>query len=266
MMTEEEYHSHPAMSQSKMKILLDSPRQFYLKYIATIIEDEPTTSKNLGTCLDLALTDPEAYNTLQVKDTKTTKVEGCITQNWKNLIDTWIDNLNNFKMEDNFFGGLTFGEITATCTTQDMIFYKYRDIEWRMKTDFRNKKAAFFIDLKSTKATTRKEFIDDFFKFGYHIQAASYANGVKIADNLSYLPRAYYVAISTKTGEVFAFECSDQILHLGMLEIERGCEIYKQNLITNDWAKNEPLSVLTAPEWRENQILTNYNNFFGVTK
>lgn len=265
-MTEAEYHSHPAMSQSKLKLLLENPRQFYLEHVLFIKQDKPTPSKNLGTCLDLALTDPEAYAKLEVKNTKTTSVEGYITENWKRQIDIWMESLNNYKMEDSFFGGLTFGEITATCTTQDMIFYQYRDIEWRMKTDYLNRKAGFFIDLKSTKAVTRKEFIDDFFKFGYHIQVASYANGIKIADNLPYLPRAYYVAISTKTGEVFAFECSDQILQLGMLEIDRGCEIYKQNLNTNDWAKDQPLSVLTAPEWRENQILTNYNNFFGVTK
>ncbi|TXI93627.1 MAG: hypothetical protein E6Q33_02630 [Neisseriales bacterium] len=265
-MTEAEYHSHPAMSQSKLKLLLENPRQFYLEHVLFIKQDKPTPSKNLGTCLDLALTDPEAYAKLEVKNTKTTSVEGYITENWKRQIDIWMESLNNYKMEDSFFGGLTFGEITATCTKQDMIFYSYAGIDWRMKTDYLNRKAGFFIDLKSTKAVTRDEFIKDCFNYDYHIQAASYANGIKIADKLSYLPRAYYVAVSTKTGEIFAFECSDQVIQLGMLEIERGCEIYKRNLETNDWARDKPLSILTAPEWQENQILSNYNQFFGVSK
>lgn len=265
-MTEQEYHSHPAMSQSKMKLLLENPRQFYLEHVLLLKQDKPTPSKNLGTCLDLALTEPEAYAALKVKDTKTTSVEGYISKNWKALIDIWIDDLNNYKMEDSFFGSLTFGEIAASCTKQDMIFYSYAGIDWRMKTDYLHRKAGFFIDLKSTKAVTRDEFIKDFFKFGYHIQAASYANGIKIAEKLSYLPRAYYVAVSTKTGEIFAFECSDQVIHLGMMEVDRGCEIYKRNLETCDWAKDQPLSILTVPEWKENQILSNYNQFFGVSQ
>lgn len=263
-MTETEYHAHPAMSQTKMKLLLEKPRQFYIEHILGHRIEKPTTSKTLGTCLDLALTDRTAYEALQVKKTKTTSVEGFITENWKMHIDAWIDNLNDYKMEDDFFGGLTFGEIAKTCSLQDMIFYKYRGIDWRMKTDYLNAEAGFFIDLKSTKAESREEFIRDFVKYGYHIQAASYAKGIQIAYKLDYLPRAYYVAISKITGEVFAVECSDQLLHLGTLEINRGCEIYKQNLITNDWAKDKPLTKLVMPEWKEREILFNYNNYFGA--
>ena len=263
-MTEAEYHAHPAMSQTKMKLLLENPRQFYIEHILGHRIEKPTPSKNLGTCLDLALTDRAAYKALQVKKTKTTSVEGFITENWQMHIDAWIDNLSDYKMNDDFFGGLTFGEIAKTCTTQDMIFYKYQGINWRMKTDYLNIKSGFFIDLKSTKATSFDEFIRDFIKFGYHIQAASYATGIQIAHELDYLPRAYYVAISTVTGEVFVVECSDQLLHLGSMEINRGCEIYKRNLITNDWAKDKPPVKLVLPEWKEREILFNYNNYFGA--
>lgn len=263
-MDEKDYHSHPAMSQTKLKLLLEKPRQFYLEHILGIKMDKPTPSKNLGTCLDLALTDNTAYQALIIKDTKTTSVEGYITAAWKEKIDIWMQSLNNYVMEDNFFGGLTFGEVVATCTMQDMIFYRYKDIDWRMKTDYLNVEAGFFIDLKSTKATSMDEFIKDFINYGYHIQAASYATGIKVAKNLNYLPHAYYVAVSTVTGEVFTIKCSDQLMHLGQLEIDRGCEIYKQNLISNDWAKDKPPLVLVLPEWKEKQILFNYNQTFGV--
>ena len=256
-----DYFDHPAMSQSKMKVLLENPRIFYLKYITKEIDDKPTVSKNLGNCLDLALTEPEKYADLKVKDTKTTAIEGFITKDWKTKIDIWMNSLNNYKFENDFFDGLEFGKIVKSCQKQFEAYYTYQNIEWKMKADYANIKNGFFIDVKSTKATSYEEFIKDFINYGYHIQAASYALGLQISHNLSVLPTAYYIAVSTVTGEVFAVECSDSLIELGIKEINRGCQIYKTNLETNDWSKNKKMQVLNLPAWKEQQII---NNVLGV--
>jgi hypothetical protein len=250
----DDYHNHPAMSQTKMKVLLECPRQFYIEYILGRKVDDKTPSKNLGNCLDLALTEPEKYNQLLVKHTKTTSVDGYITANWKMLIDEWITNLYQYKFNDDYFDDITFKEIINSCTMQDIIFYKYNDIDWRMKCDFLHIDKEFFIDLKSTRATTYDAYIKDFFNYGYHLQAASYVTGIKAAYSLDYLPQAYYIAISTTTGEIFAVKPSDRLITIGQYQIDKGCEIYKDNLITNAWAKDAPLQILDMPIWQENKI------------
>ena len=234
-MNDTEYFAHQAMSQSKMKDLLECPRKFYQDYVLGLRVDEPTKSKTFGTCLDLALTDPEKYKTLLVKNTKTTTLEGYITVDWKN--------------HDDFFEGATFSEIIKNCTLQEKIFFNYNGIEFKGKFDFSCIEQGFIIDLKSTKATTLSEFIKDFFKFGYHIQAATYCTGAKIAYNLTALPAMYYIAISTVTGEIFCLKVSDEVFLYGLSKLDRGCEIYKSNLITNAWAKNSPVSEITLPYW-----------------
>jgi hypothetical protein len=254
-MNDMEYHAHPAMSQSKMKVLLECPRQFYIEYVLGKKIDTPTPSKALGNCLDLALTEPDKYNQLIVKHTKTTSVEGYITEHWKSQIDEWISNLHRYTFDDDFFGGATFRDIIDTCTTQDKIFYKYKEIDWRLKTDFLNIENGFFIDLKSTRAKTYDEYIKDFIKYKYYLQASSYTVGIKEKYNLDYLPKAYYIAVSTVTGEVFAYMCGDRMIQLGIMELDHGCELYKQNLISNAWAKNRKLETLELPVWLEQKII-----------
>ena len=254
------YFDRPEMSQSKLKVLLENPRIFYLEYVLGQRIQEKTTSMNFGTCLDLALTDIDKYNALEVKNTKTTKVEEFITKDWKTKIDYYITELHNYKFDDGFFEGHNFKTIITTCKKQEEIYYTYNDIAWKMKPDFLHVNNEFFIDLKSTKTTNYDDFVKDFVKYGYHIQASSYANGIKIKYKLDYTPLVYYIAISTVTGEIFALQCSQRLLELGMMEIDRGCTIYKENLISGDWGKNKKCQILDLPVWKDQQIVT-HNNF-----
>lgn len=261
-MTEQEYHNHPAMSYSKLKILLECPRSFYNQYILKLEEkQENTVAMQFGTCLDLALTDPSAYDLLEVKQTKTTTLANSITEEWKIKIAKLVESINSYEMGI-FFNNLTFKDVVKHATCQDMIFYNYLGLDWRMKTDYLAKNYTWFIDLKSTKAKSREEFIKDFANYGYHIQAGSYANGIKLAKSLSFMPRAFYIAISTTTGAIFAGEISEETMALGLMEVNRGTSLYESNLLTQEWAKNEPMSEFNLPDWKKIQITNNYNNYF----
>lgn len=252
------YFDNPRMSQSKMKVLLESPRLFYLKYISGELKDDTTVNQNFGNCLDLALTEPEKYKALEVKNTKTTKKDGFVTLDWQLKINKYVNALHNYKFNNPFFNGLTFKEIIKTCKKQAELYYTYQDIEWKAKQDFLNGLAGFFIDVKSTSRTSYEDYYKDFIKFGYYLQGASYANAIKIIYKLNYMPRAFYIAISTLTGEIFCVECSTKSMDLGMMEIDRGCSIYKENLLTNEWCKNKDIQIFDLPDWKEKQIINNY--------
>lgn len=255
-----DYFDNPRMSQSKMKDLLISPRYYYLKHIAKVIVDEErSNSLQLGTCIDLALTDVEAYNNLKIKNTKTTNVEGYITAHWKEQIDKWRENLYNYTFEDDYFGSYNFKIITKQCTLQEELYYNYNNIKWKAKLDYLSKDKNFFIDLKSTRRTTFEDFLKDFYNFGYYFQASSYAIAIKKTFNLNYYPTAYYVAISTVTGEVFAIRVSNEAIYIGIKEIDYGCKLYNDNIITQNWAKNQKVVEIGLPVWLQAKI-NNYNN------
>jgi hypothetical protein len=78
------------------------------------------------------------------------------------------------------------------------------------------------------------------------------------------VPLVYFIAISKLTGEIFALQCSSRLLELGMMEIERGCIVYKENLISGDWAKNKKVQILDLPMWKDQQIVENCNFIEGV--
>ena len=251
-----DYYAHPAMSQSKMKTLLKSPRQYYLKYIAKVIDDddEHTAPMQLGNCLDWALTEPEKYEALTIKDTKTTKQKDCITIDWKLKIEKWRESLFNYQFTDGFFDGIDFRTIIKVCDTQAELLYTYNDIEWKARTDFIAKDKSFIIDLKSTSATSQEEFEKQAGNLQYYLQSAGYPLAAKICYNLAFLPHFYFLAISTVTGEVFSYYCGEQVQELGMLEIDRGCRLYHHNIATGDWIKDMPTKQLILPQWLENQI------------
>lgn len=254
------YHDRPEMSQSKMKVLLDSPRLYYLKYILKeqIDSDKPSPSKQFGNCLDAALTEPELYATFKIKDSATTQITNCTTIEWNKKIQKMIVDLDDYCIDDDFFGGYCFRIIKQSCKNQVETYYNYYDIDWRMKTDYEsiNDDFPFFIDIKSTRATTYDDFIKDFYKFRYYLQAASYSQGLKTKHNLNRLPPAYYIAISSITGEIFAIRCSDEIIQLGLIELEYGCGLYHHMMKNEGWCKNQKIKTLYAPQWMQNKIIT----------
>ncbi len=272
-MDEKDYHSHPALSQSKLKVLSDNPRKFYQKYIEKIEveESDNTVSKQLGTCWDLALTDYPAYLKLKVKDTKTTKVEGCITENWKQTIDKGMLRLRNYQMQlTEFKAGdsyRTLGQLFDNCEKQEILFWKDPKTgeECRGKLDFRfysdstGNKMCFIIDLKSTKAETLEEFTRDFIKYKYYLQAAMYCTGKRIKHNLSYYPPFYFAAISTITGEVFTIKVSEQMLAMGLIEMDGLIAKYQSLKLTNDWNIDNPPLIMDLPDWKVQQIINTYS-------
>lgn len=255
------YFDRSEMSQSKMKILLESPRLFYKQYILgeklDKKTDNKTISKNFGTCLDSALTEPEKYATFVIKKSATTIIEGCTTESWDNKIKIIIKDLYNYKINDEFFGGLSFKEIIQSCNKQQETYYTFKNIDWKMKTDYQciDDINSFFIDIKSTKCTTLKDFIKDFYNYGYYLQASSYSMGLKIFHRLEYLPKAYYIGISTVTGEIFCILCNDKLISFGLMELDYGCQLYHKMINNNLWKKNGDIHVLDIPQWLENKII-----------
>lgn len=267
-----DYHNHPALCQSKLKVLADNPRKFYLKYIkeAKIEEGNNTVSKQLGTCWDLALTDYPAYLALKIKDAKTTTIDGCITTGWKQTIDDGITRLRSYVMAlSEFLAGdtyLTLGSLFDACKKQEILFWNDPKTgeQCRGKPDFSfysdatENPLCFLIDLKSTKAETLEEFIRDFIKYKYYLQAAMYCTGKRLKHELSYYPPFYFVAISTITGEVFVLKVSDQMLTYGLMEMDGLIAKYQNLKSTNGWAIDAAPIVMDLPDWKVQQILNNY--------
>lgn len=271
-MTKDEYHSHPAQSYSKLKVLVENPRKYYNKYIAQIESETSTKSKTLGTCLDLALTDYNAYLALQVKDTKTTTLDGVITKTWKRQIDAWMQDLHNYQMslpkfqkkDGSYF---TLLELFNKCKKQEMIFWNDERTNEPMrgmldfsfyheKDPITGKPNCFWMDLKSTKAETLDEFMRDFEKYHYYLQVACYSTALRVKYNLDYYPDAYYIAVSTATGEIWVLQCSDQMLTLGIMEMNCALNLLQRCRLTNEWSINHPPTIAELSSWRVDKILT----------
>lgn len=259
-MNEQEYHNSPELSQSQLKVLSESHRVFYKRFIAKELSFEKTDAMNLGTCLDLAMTDKESYNKLIVKDTKTTKVEGCITKDWKVQIDAIITSLNDYEIElPEFKTGdfyMRFKDIANVCNTQEMIFFEYNNVKCRAKLDysFISDNIVFGIDLKSTSAKNYDEFYKQFFNLKYYLQASMYSLALKLKYNLDYYPNFYFIAISTITGEIFFIKTSISLLELGMQELNYLLGLYKDLQKTNLWCKDNKPTEIFAPDWLEKKI------------
>lgn len=248
-MNKEEYHNHPALSQSFLKKLAISPR---LAKLST----EKTVSMNLGSVLDSALTDFEEYQKLEVKNTKTTKVEGCITLHWKQQIDEWMIDLNNYEI--NLLGNrMRFEDIAKKCNKQKQMFWNdpVTGEPCRGMADYCH--SMFMMDLKSTCAENLDEFIRQIFKLKYYLQASFYCTGHKeIYNDVDYVP-FLFIGVSTKTGEIFCVEIARDLLDLGIMEQNTLIARYRHIRDNNLWKHNSEQITLTAPTWLEKQIINN---------
>lgn len=266
MMTKDEYHAHPAQSYSKLKVLIDNPRQYYNRYILNLAEDTKTPSKNLGTCLDLALTDFDVYQSLQIKNTKTTSVDGFITAGWKSQVDVWMNDLYSYQMELPEFqrsdgSYLTLKQIFDKCTKQEMIFWDDPKTGEPMRAmldfTFYQNGTCFWLDLKSTKAETFEKFMRDFEDYHYYLQVGTYSTALQIKYSLDYYPPAYYVAVSTTTGEIWVVKASDQMLTYGCIEMDTALGLLQHYRNTDSWCKNKPPIIAELSTWRTKKIIDN---------
>ena len=254
----QDYFAIDALSYSKIKHM-DNPIEFFEMFVEKSKEFKPTPSTVFGSALDLAMTEPEAYDKLIVKDCKSTGLEGHVTIIQKETISKMINRLRGFDawINDDFIKSdgsyYKLGEILDHSTKQEELQFDFCGEKFKAKLDFLLPNGTI-IDLKSTVAESIAEFKKQIEKMGYYIQAAIYCYAMSL--KLGYMPDFYFIGISTKSkNKVFVIKCSEEMIQAGLIHATKLTEKYKDYRDNNRWLEYEPMEIMDLSTWKLKEIL-----------
>lgn len=267
------YFDNPAISQSKLKDLKQSPKHFWIKHLSpNKIIEEPTEAMQFGTLVHTCLFEHKKFLDKYIvmpkfdkraKDGKTAHLE-FVT---KNAGKTCV-------VEEDYITAINIKNAVLNKKTSSILFGKpgliEKELYWhdeltgikcKAKLDYFIEPCAefpngFIIDLKTTINAKPDEFASSLFKFGYYNQQAHYCKGVKTIYKTSGYPDFMFIPVE----KVLPYECSflvgdENMLNIGLKENHKLLSLYKQCLDTDNWyGYEDKLQPITLPVWAANKL------------
>ena len=268
-----DYFAHPAMSQSKLKDLKQSPKHFWAKHLSPerVIED-PTEAMQFGTLVHTCVFEHKKFLDKYIimpkfdKRTKEGKA-GHLDFVTKNAGKICID-------ESDYTAAINIRLAILNKKTSSILFGKpgliEKELYWidegtgiecKAKLDYFIEPCAEFpngviIDLKTTINAKPDEFASSLFKFGYYNQQAHYCKGVRTIYKTPDYPDFIFIPVE----KVAPYECSflagdNDTLEIGLKENQKLLQLYKHCSETGIWHGYEDrLQTIALPAWAANKL------------
>ena len=268
-----DYFDNPAMSQSKLKDLKQSPKHFWIKHLSPYrIKEEPTEAMQFGTLVHTCVFEHKKFLSNYIvmpkfdKRTKDGKA-GYLDFATKNADKICVD-------EDNYTNAINIRAAVLNKKTSSILFSKpgliekelyWKDeitnIDCKAKLDYFIEPCSqfpngFIIDLKTTINAKPDEFANSLFKFGYYNQQAHYCEGVRNIYKTSNYPDFMFIPVEkTAPYECSIFLLYEKMLETGLKENRKLLALYKQCIETDNWyGYDDKIQSITLPAWAANKL------------
>lgn len=226
-MTEQEYHAAEGIRRSDLWRMNDSPEKFRWFMDHPVPEDEKSPALIFGSaCHKWMLEEAEFFLEYVVapnvdRRTKAGKEQWeafCQASEGKTVITTdmmtQITGMKNALLRHDLAVTMLLGQHEVP------FFWKDPDTGERCKCKLdclRTEDGKYVVvDYKTTTAAQTERFNSEMIRYGYHVQAAMYTEGVQTALGLDYRPRFVFVAQEkTEPFAVNVIEVSDDVMRYG---------------------------------------------------
>lgn len=229
---EAEYHAHPAISASGLKILATkTPRHFQHLYL----EDGLKESKALefGKAAHMALLEPErfagSYAVAPECDRRTKEGKALYAAFLEQYADAEHVSHANMQIIDSMRHSLS-QKIAASAVLSDghaevSMFAEIDGIQVRGRADWITN-TGIIVDIKTAQDASESGFERDAYKYGYHIQAWLYRKLYQAITG-NWIPFVFLVIEKDAPHCVQVFTASDEMLALGELQGMAALEKYR---------------------------------------
>ncbi len=274
-MTNEEYHAKEGLSASGIKLLLECPRKYWWRYVLKN-KSEATKALTEGTEFHTFILEREEFDKRYYaipSDTNTDRrtKEGkanCeamqLAAGARQLIDTKrIEVLTD--MRASLYSLPRLAAVLANGQAEQAIFWQDQEsgIWLKTKPDYINSKVKTVVDLKTTEDASYEGFSRSIYKWGYHIQGAMQADGVKALTGESYT--SIYLPVEKSAPYCSAaYMINESDLDHGRTDYHKAIAIYKKCIESDYWpsyseyeenGKRESLKEISIPYWAQQQYL-----------
>lgn len=256
-LTDEQYFNGPGLARSDLKLILRSPQHYK--------EKEPYTSDalNLGQALHMAVFQRDRFNKTYISwpddclvgsgtgqkqrkaDFEEANKDKTILK--KEDLDTVSAIVTSITNHPTANGLIQDGETEVTGYWYDPV---NPEILCKLRADWLNRRKMALVDLKSCQDARPEAFSRDAIKYGYHLQAAYYLYGVSRITRVEH--RDFYFLCVEKEAPyaVQCYKASDDLINLGLIEINKALQIYADCLKTDTWpGYGNDIKILEPPAY-----------------
>lgn len=256
----EEYHAHPATSNSDLKWIAPPYTEAHFHaYKLGQIERKETEAMRIGTLTHMCLLEPERMATLFAvkpdgmtfasKDGKEWKAEN----EGKFIVSgKTADMLAG--MSRSVLANKTAQRIIAPSDKEVSILVEDRGIKLKCRTDILPKTGNLIADLKTIELCDLDSVEKSIFTYGYHRQAAFYRRVVKLAG----LDRPKFVLIFVEKTPPYCcavYEVDETAIEIGEAEIRRDLSLLRQCVESGVWpGREDGINSASLPTWALERI------------
>ena len=257
-MTEQEYRAAPGVNKSTLWEMRKSPAHY--KYLL----DHPaadTPALRFGRALHAAVLTPTAYK----RDFRIAPDVDKRTKSGKEVYAAWLDSLpagaEEISAEDariitemvKSIKGNTEAMNLLRKTRREMPLFwadQLTGLKCKCRVDAYN--GSFAVDLKTTTDASSRAFQRDAIKYGYHVQAAHYLDGIRAAKGMT--PDWFFITIEkAEPYAVHIFKVSDQFIEYGEYIRDELLQKLKRCIETDSWT-GYLAERIDAPEWALDEV------------
>ena len=270
-MTNEEYHAHPAIGASGLKLLARSPLHYWAAYIDPEREPmQPTAAMSLGTATHCAVLEPHRFDDLYTVmpeglDRRTSQGKALwaeIEATGKQVLKADdFDRLMRMRKEVHWHSRVE-QILNAAAAFEHSLFWtdSATGIACKIRPDIYVAPCAAFpagliADLKTTSDASPAAFGRQAWGLSMHIQAALYTAGAQIALSLPQRPAFAWIAVeSDRPHAVMVYHAPDDVIAYGDREVARLLELYARCCANDEWTAYGDAQPLTLPGYAVREI------------
>lgn len=261
----QDYRSHPAVNQSSLKVLGESPQLYYGRYVSQYIpESEPSASMLFGSAVEQYIRTGGTHNYVLLPP-HIKQRRGAAYEDWKETLDPGAEVLIRSEWDERRIGDL---DLIAANVRQhekarvildrgvwhDRLFWtdKETGIECKAEVDltYVSQGVTLLADLKTTRDTSAEAFAKSCVQYGYDIQAAWYSWGYY--EVYGVYPRFVFIAV--RNSMPFDCECwtlDADFMTRGESRMRALLRELAQRRRDNEWQTPTwgKIATLSAPRW-----------------
>ncbi|MDE2024876.1 MAG: PD-(D/E)XK nuclease-like domain-containing protein [Patescibacteria group bacterium] len=254
-----DYHDHPGLSNSGLKLILDCPARYYTEYLDENNPKDEEKKKEfvLGSAVHSLVLEPEKFmqdNYVMPKcDRRTSKGKEEYEMHMhcagrKNLMT-----VEQYEKADAMKHSILkrikwLPDMLKKAHIEQSFFWVDEDTGVQLKSRPDAYTEDFYVDLKTV--GSMKEFVKNVYRYNYHTQAAMAKEALHKLHGIKYSHFIYVIVEESYPYLAKPFCLDDASLDLGHKEFKRGAEIYKRCIESGEWSDyGSDVEQIYLPHW-----------------
>lgn len=260
-MSNSEYHSLPAVSNTVLSSMARSPAHCFILHISDDRRKQATSAAFFGgTLAHCAILEPDALLDRYILRPAGLDLRTKAGKEWKEALPSGVDMID----DDQYKAALSqrdavrnvpeLGELLAAGAPEVSAFWRDDEtgLQCKCRPDWVHTLSdgrVILVDVKTTVDASPSQFTRSVWRYGYHRQAAWYSAGYSRAAGVEVAGFVFAAVTSAHPFIAAAHTLDEDYLRIGQDECRRLLDEYADCKLTGQWPAYPGMNLLSPPSW-----------------